>query len=87
MHWPIQVVNHLEHNRQVFEPYMEDDEPFDEYIKRMRCDAEWGGNQELVAASQLYKVRSSISSHIFLPIVEYQLFFSRASVFFRKKLI
>lgn len=41
----------------MFEPYMEDDEPFGAYLRRMRGDAEWGGNQELVAASQLYKVQ------------------------------
>lgn len=36
---------------------MEDDESFDDYLVRMRGEAEWGGHQELVAASQLYKVR------------------------------
>lgn len=58
-------MNHLEVNREVFEPYMEDDESFGDYLARMRGDAEWGGNQELVAASQLYKVRrhSSIVQH------------------------
>lgn len=35
---------------------MEDDEKFDDYLERMRGDAEWGGNQELVAASRLFKV-------------------------------
>lgn len=50
-------MDHLERNRDVFEPYMEDDETFGDYLGRMRGEAEWGGNQELVAASQLYKVR------------------------------
>lgn len=49
-------MDHLERNREVFEPYVEDDESFDDYLERMRRDAEWGGNQELVAASQLYRV-------------------------------
>ncbi|CAM9911250.1 unnamed protein product, partial [Ectocarpus sp. 4 AP-2014] len=49
------VMDHLERNREVFEPYMEDDETFGDYLERMRGEAEWGGNQELVAASQLYK--------------------------------
>lgn len=49
-------MDHLERNREMFEPYMEDDESFSDYLGRMRGDAEWGGNQELVAASQLYKV-------------------------------
>lgn len=63
----IQIVNHLEDNKEVFAPYMEDDEPFDDYIGRMRGDAEWGGNQELVAASQLYKVRCCTRSDTFPP--------------------
>lgn len=54
---PPQVMDHLESNRDAFEPYMEDDEYFDDYMERMRGEAEWGGHQELVAASQLYKVR------------------------------
>lgn len=55
--FPWQIMDHLENNRDMFEPYMEDDEPFSAYLGRMRGDAEWGGNQELVAASQLYKVQ------------------------------
>lgn len=50
-------MDHLERNREMFEPYMEDDESFGDYLDRMRGDAEWGGNQELVAAGQLHKVR------------------------------
>lgn len=50
-------MDHIESNRDAFEPYMEDDESFDDYLGRMRGEAEWGGHQELVAASQLYKVR------------------------------
>lgn len=50
-------MDHLERNRETFEPYVEDDESFDAYLDRMREDAEWGGNQELVAAGQLYNVR------------------------------
>lgn len=53
----LKVMDHLEKNREVFEPYVEDDESFDNYLGRMRGEAEWGGNQELVAASQLYEVR------------------------------
>ncbi|CAM9337729.1 unnamed protein product [Hapterophycus canaliculatus] len=57
------VMDHLERNREVFEPYVEDDESFDDYLERMRRDAEWGGNQELVAASQLY--RANVVVHQF----------------------
>ncbi|CAM9499007.1 unnamed protein product, partial [Ascophyllum nodosum] len=49
------VMEHIKENQEIFEPYVEDDEPFDDYLFRMRRDAEWGGNQELVAASQLFK--------------------------------
>lgn len=38
---------------QDFEPFMEDDEKFDGYLARMSKDGEWGGHQELYAASQL----------------------------------
>ncbi|CAM9636925.1 unnamed protein product [Choristocarpus tenellus] len=50
------IMDYMEKNRDTFEPYMEDDEPFDAYIKRLRRNGEWGGHQELFAASQLLKV-------------------------------
>ena len=53
-------MEHIKENQEIFEPYVEDDEPFDDYLFRMRRDAEWGGNQELVAASQLFKVWSRL---------------------------
>ncbi|CAM9585282.1 unnamed protein product [Discosporangium mesarthrocarpum] len=49
------IMDYVEKHREVFEPYMEDDEPFDAYVRRMRRDGEWGGHQELFASSQLYK--------------------------------
>lgn len=54
-------MEHIEKNRENFEPYVEDDEPFGDYLVRMKGDAEWGGNQELVAASQLFQVRAFMS--------------------------
>lgn len=35
---------------------MEDDEKFDAYIDRLSKDGEWGGHQELYAASRLLSV-------------------------------
>lgn len=39
---------------------MEDDEPFDEYCKRMRRDGTWAGNMEVQALSVLRKVNVCI---------------------------
>jgi OTU domain-containing protein 3 len=47
------IIDYVETNRDDFEPFMEDDEPFDDYVDRMREDGEWGGNQELCAAARL----------------------------------
>lgn len=49
-------MSYIEEHRDGFEPFMEDDEPFDTYVARMRNEKEWGGHQELFAASQLFKV-------------------------------
>ena len=39
-----------------FRPFVEDDEPWEDYISRMREDGEWGGNLELYAVAQLFRV-------------------------------
>ena len=41
------MIKHSDH----FQLFIEDDEPFDDYISRMRTNCEWGGHQELYAAS------------------------------------
>lgn len=41
-------------NRDGFEPFIEDDEPFDKYMGNMRKDAEWGGHLELQVASLVH---------------------------------
>jgi len=38
-------------NREAFEPFVEDDEPFDHYVESMGEDGTWAGNLELQAAS------------------------------------
>ena len=50
------LCNHIETNRNDFEPFIEDDEPFETYLQRMRENAEWGGNFELAAAVQCFGV-------------------------------
>lgn len=39
-----------------FEQFVEDEEPWGDYLARMGRDGEWGGNMEIVAASMLYEV-------------------------------
>ena len=47
------VVDHIAAHRDAFEPFVEDDEKFDDYVRRMREDGTWAGNLELQAASQV----------------------------------
>ena len=48
------VVRFIEEHREDFEPFVEDDEPFDRYVACMRRPGTWGGNLELQAASCCY---------------------------------
>uniref|UniRef100_A0A803KY01 OTU domain-containing protein n=1 Tax=Chenopodium quinoa TaxID=63459 RepID=A0A803KY01_CHEQI len=45
------VVQYIEKNRELFEPFIEDDVPFDEYCQSMGKDGTWAGHMELQAAS------------------------------------
>ncbi|KAF8033913.1 hypothetical protein BT93_C0251 [Corymbia citriodora subsp. variegata] len=45
------VVQYILKNREMFEPFIEDDVPFDEYCKTMDNDGMWAGHMELQAAS------------------------------------
>jgi len=38
-------------NREMFEPFIEDEVPFDEYCQSMEKDGRWAGHMELQAAS------------------------------------
>uniref|UniRef100_A0AAV1UCS7 OTU domain-containing protein n=1 Tax=Peronospora matthiolae TaxID=2874970 RepID=A0AAV1UCS7_9STRA len=51
-----EIVEYMEHQREDFEPFMEDEEKFEKYCERMRSDGTWGGNQELYAAARLFQV-------------------------------
>ncbi len=41
-------------NKEYFEPFIEDDETFDDYMEDMKKEAVWGGNMELQAFSMLF---------------------------------
>jgi OTU domain-containing protein 3 len=55
-----QICDYIFYNRQDFEPFIEDDEPFDAYLTRMRRNATWGGHLEIQACSMLYQVNITI---------------------------
>ncbi|RVX21083.1 hypothetical protein CK203_001716 [Vitis vinifera] len=48
-------------NRDMFEPFIEDDVPFDDYCQSMEKDGTWAGHMELQAASLV--TRSNICIH------------------------
>lgn len=51
-----QVMDFIEQNSEHFELFIEDDESFVDYLNRMRRNGEWGGHQELYAASQVLNI-------------------------------
>ncbi|KAL2246735.1 UNVERIFIED_CONTAM: OVARIAN TUMOR DOMAIN-containing deubiquitinating enzyme 7, partial [Sesamum indicum] len=55
------VVRLIKNNREMFEPFVEDEVPFDEYCRSMGEDGTWAGNMELQAASLV--TRSNICIH------------------------
>jgi len=55
-----QICDYIFHNREDFEPFIEDDEPFEAYLTRMRRNATWGGHLEIQACCMLYQVHITI---------------------------
>ncbi|VVB18232.1 unnamed protein product [Arabis nemorensis] len=55
------IVQYIVKNREIFEPFIEDDVPFEDYCKTMDDDGTWAGNMELQAASLV--TRSNICIH------------------------
>ncbi|XP_010270437.1 PREDICTED: OTU domain-containing protein 3 isoform X3 [Nelumbo nucifera] len=55
------VVQYILKHREEFEPFIEDDIPFDEYCQSMEKDGTWAGHMELQAASLV--TRSNICIH------------------------
>jgi OTU-like cysteine protease len=54
------IVEYMCANRDNFEPFIEDDVPFDRYVSRMSKNCEWGGNLEIQAASMRFHCNLSI---------------------------
>ncbi len=52
----------MEAHRAKYTHFMEDNAHFDEYIAKMRKAGTWGGNQELVAAGELYGFKFDLYS-------------------------
>lgn len=50
-HYRRAACEHMEEENDFFAAFVEDDEPWDEYIERMRRPGTWGGNLELQALS------------------------------------
>ncbi|KAK8690106.1 hypothetical protein V6N13_088807 [Hibiscus sabdariffa] len=51
-------------NRETFEPFIEDDVPFDEYCQSMEKDGTWAGHMELQAASLVTHRNICIHRHM-----------------------
>eukprot|EP01117_Protostelium_nocturnum_P006675 TRINITY_DN2402_c0_g1_i1.p1 TRINITY_DN2402_c0_g1~~TRINITY_DN2402_c0_g1_i1.p1 ORF type:complete len:549 (-),score=198.23 TRINITY_DN2402_c0_g1_i1:24-1670(-) len=54
------TVDCIEENREMFEPFIEDDVPFDKYCIDMRKNGEWGGHLELQAMSLICAVNITV---------------------------
>jgi OTU domain-containing protein 3 len=50
------IMKFVEENRDMFEPFVEDDVPFPDYVAKMKTNGNWGGNIEIQATSLLYSV-------------------------------
>ncbi|XP_021752276.1 OTU domain-containing protein 3-like isoform X2 [Chenopodium quinoa] len=58
------VVQYIEKNRELFEPFIEDDVPFDEYCQSMGKDGTWAGHMELQAATLVTHTNICIHRHM-----------------------
>ena len=63
------VLRHEELAGDHFKCFVEDDEPWDDYVARLRRDAEWGGNMELVAAANHFRVHVCVHQ-LNAPVLE-----------------
>ena len=45
------IVKYMREHRDMFEPFVEDDEAFDDYIERMEAEGTWAGHLEVQAAA------------------------------------
>uniref|UniRef100_A0A7C8ZWS5 OTU domain-containing protein n=1 Tax=Opuntia streptacantha TaxID=393608 RepID=A0A7C8ZWS5_OPUST len=58
------VVQYIANNREMFEPFIEDEVPFDEYCQSMEKDGRWAGHMELQAASLVTHNNICIHRHM-----------------------
>ncbi|KAI4385131.1 hypothetical protein MLD38_003190 [Melastoma candidum] len=58
------VVQYIQRNREMFEPFIEDEVPFEEYCQTMDNDGTWAGHMELQAASLLTESNICIHRHM-----------------------
>ncbi|XP_019183593.1 PREDICTED: OTU domain-containing protein 3 isoform X3 [Ipomoea nil] len=59
------VVQYIRKNREMFEPFIEDEVPFDEYCESMEKDGTWAGHMELQATSLVTHSNICIHRHMF----------------------
>lgn len=59
----------VQNNRDTFEPFIEDDVPFDEYCESMEKDGTWAGHMELQAASLVTHTNICIHRVCLLPLI------------------
>lgn len=50
------IVDFMEEHEDDFAPFVEDDEKWVDYVPRMRNEGEWGGQQEICAASRCFRI-------------------------------
>ncbi|KAJ8530909.1 hypothetical protein K7X08_023790 [Anisodus acutangulus] len=58
------TVKFIRNSRDTFEPFIEDDVPFDEYCESMEKDGTWAGHMELQAASLVTHTNICIHRHM-----------------------
>eukprot|EP00899_Mesostigma_viride_P006375 jgi/Mesvir1/15739/Mv03312-RA.1 len=63
------VMDYIESHKADFASFVEDNEPFDKYVARLRRNASWGGDLELKAASLVFQVNINIHKDK-APVVE-----------------
>jgi len=50
------AVAYIEEHKDFFAPFIDDDDTFEEYVADMKKDGAWGGNIEIQAMSQYFKI-------------------------------
>ena len=56
-------IDYMKENKDAFKPFLEDEEPIDDYIEKIGKNGEWGGNLEIYALSMALKSNFYIYMH------------------------